>query len=115
MNLTLSETPKTDFSLRCPVCFSSGFCQACGGQIRDFPGALRSPDYDGDGLYESNLHCDWTIIADEDHVVDFFLYELDLGPDCTDIIFLRVSNNNNKKQRENPLDSRCPLDNNMPL
>ena len=107
MNLTLSETPKTGFVATMPsynrkICFSSGFCEACGGQIRDFPGVLRSPDNDGDGLYESNLHCDWTIIADEDHVVDFFLYELDLGPDCTDIIFLRVSNNNNnnKKQRE---------------
>ena len=66
---------------------------------------LRSPDNDGDGLYENSLSCYWTIIADEDHVVEFSIYELDLQPDCMDFIFLRVSskteqNKNTKNERK---------------
>ena len=66
---------------------------------------LRSPDNDGDGLYENSLICYWTIIADEDHVVEFSIYELDLQPDCMEFIFLRVSNKKKttkktKKKRE---------------
>ena len=88
------------------IYFSSGFCEACGGQIRDFPGVLRSPDNDGDGLYENSLSCYWTIIADEDHVVEFSIYELDLQPDCMDFIFLRVSNKTEQQKKNTTKNER---------
>ena len=44
-------------------------------------GLIKSPDFDGDGLYENNLECSWTIIADIDKIVQLFIIEFQLEKD----------------------------------
>ena len=44
-------------------------------------GLIKSPDFDGDGLYENNLECSWTIKADIDKIVQLFILEFQLEKD----------------------------------
>ena len=44
-------------------------------------GLIKSPDFDGDDVYENNLGCSWTIIADIDYIVQLFIKEFQLEKD----------------------------------
>ena len=44
-------------------------------------GLIKSPDFDGDDVYENNLGCSWTIIADIDYIVQLFIQEFQLEKD----------------------------------
>ena len=44
-------------------------------------GFIKSPDFDGDGVYENNLGCSWTIIADTTYIVQLFVLEFQLEKD----------------------------------
>ena len=47
-------------------------------------GWIASPDLDGDGLYDFNLNCSWTIEVDETNVIAFRILYMDISPseDC---------------------------------
>ena len=44
-------------------------------------GMINNVDYDGDGLYENNLECTWTIITEQNNIVQLFIFEFDLEED----------------------------------
>ena len=50
-------------------------------------GSVTAPDFDGDGLYEINVDCIWTIHAPEDYVIryviQFFEIEEAAGSSCS--------------------------------
>ena len=42
---------------------------------------INNHDFDGDGLYDNNLECTWTIITDQNNIVQLFIFEFDLEED----------------------------------
>lgn len=50
----------------------------CGGILTDPIGRLKSPDLDGDGLYESNLNCVWLVLANEGKNISFTVTAMDI-------------------------------------
>ena len=50
----------------------------CGRLLRDIEGSIESPDNDGDGQYDSNQYCRWTILADENKMVQLEIFEMDI-------------------------------------
>ena len=46
--------------------------------LRDLEGLIESPDNDGDGQYDSNQYCRWTILADENKMVQLEIVEMDI-------------------------------------
>lgn len=64
------------------ILFSAGFADVqtytCGSLLRDTSGSFSSPDQDGDGQYESNQRCRWTIVAEEHNMIQLQVHELDI-------------------------------------
>ena len=58
--------------------FKADFTVECGGVFRDQSGFIRSVDADGDGLYEPNQKCIWTIIAGEYQTILFDIIDIDI-------------------------------------
>ena len=44
-------------------------------------GWLRKPDFDGDGMYDHNLNCSWTIVADSDKIVQLSIFDFEAEED----------------------------------
>uniref|UniRef100_A0A0B7BPM5 CUB domain-containing protein n=1 Tax=Arion vulgaris TaxID=1028688 RepID=A0A0B7BPM5_9EUPU len=59
--------------------------QGCGGALRQSSGTFTSVDGDSDGLYESNLHCEWWIFVNDNKVVSLTITGLDIeaSQDCS--------------------------------
>ena len=61
---------------------SAGYADAqtytCGSLLQDTSGSFSSPDDDGDGLYDSNQLCRWTIVAEEHKMIQLQVIELDI-------------------------------------
>ena len=55
--------------------------QECGNVIYNTTGRLRSPDYDGDGMYDDNLACRWTIVVEPRKIVQLVIIEFQLEQD----------------------------------
>ena len=58
--------------------FKADFTVECGGVFRDQSGFFRSVDADGDGLYEPNQNCTWTIIAGEYQTILLDIIDIDI-------------------------------------
>ena len=58
--------------------FKADFTVKCEGVFRDQSGFFRSVDADGDGLYEPNQDCTWTIIAGEYQTILFDIIDIDI-------------------------------------
>ncbi|RWS22052.1 Cubilin-like protein, partial [Leptotrombidium deliense] len=52
--------------------------QGCGGVIENETGVIISPDSNGDGLYEFDLDCIWTILAPEYAVIQLNFQSMDI-------------------------------------
>ena len=52
--------------------------------IKEKSGWLTAPDFDGDGNYDHNLQCRWTVEAEINHVVAAQILHLDIqdSEDC---------------------------------
>ena len=48
--------------------------QACGGVVQNASGSIVAPDFDGDGLYDLNVDCLWTIAAPENYVIRYMIH-----------------------------------------
>ena len=48
----------------------------CGGTLTSAPGQIVSPDEDGDGMYDDNMECTWTIEAAEGGFIAFDFTQL---------------------------------------
>ena len=73
----------TVFTKPLTLCISERY-YSCDSVILDASidnGLIKSPDFDGDGLYENNLECSWTIKADIDKIVQLFILEFQLEKD----------------------------------
>ena len=46
-------------------------------------GWFKSPDVDGDGYYDYNVDCRWTIVVQSGKIVQFFIMEFDLEREST--------------------------------
>jgi CUB domain len=44
----------------------------CGGILTQFPGLVNSPTLGGTPYYPPNASCDWTIMATNQNVVNFY-------------------------------------------
>ncbi|CAM9531973.1 unnamed protein product [Lampetra fluviatilis] len=56
-----------------------GPAQGCGGMLTGDTGELTSPDINGDGLYESDLDCRWTVSVEPNNLITltFSAFELE--------------------------------------
>ena len=56
-------------------------------------GNITSPDLDGDGFHDYNLNCNWTVQAEQNHVIEFHVFvDLHYFPSlhCVDSDYLKV-------------------------
>ena len=64
----------------------------CGGVITDMAGWFRPLDKDNDGYYENNLNCDWLIIAEEGHLIQLDIGDMQIEEEANcEYDFLKVS------------------------
>ena len=80
--------------------FSDPF-MGCHRVLTDTTGILRSPDTDGDGKYDHNRKCFWTVIAEEGKILQLSRQRMDLkgGHGCTqDYLKVREDNGLRVKQ-----------------
>ena len=69
-----------------------GVSTDCGGVITDMAGWFRPLDKDGDGYYENNLNCDWLIIAEEGHLIQLNIGDMQIEEEANcEYDFLKVS------------------------
>ena len=70
----------------------AGNSKKCGSVLNGASGKIISPDMDGDGYYEANLECDWTIIVEPGYVILLIIdaFNVESGPNCS-YDFLKVS------------------------
>ena len=72
--------------------FYLGQTQECGSTMIELSGSISAPDSDGDGYYEPNLDCWWTLEAKEGHVVQINIQTFDVGYSVAcEADFLQVS------------------------
>ena len=65
----------------CKVIFSILFSvhiKHCGGHLTSSPGQILSPDEDQDGIYDNNVDCTWTVIADEGSTIQYRITRLSI-------------------------------------
>ena len=51
----------------------------CRKTFRDSSGWISAPDNDGDGFYDFNLNCVWTVEVEPNKLIQFQLMYVDLG------------------------------------
>ena len=51
----------------------------CGEVFQSSTGSVTAPDFDGDGLYDTNVDCLWTVQAPENYVIRYEIqfYEIE--------------------------------------
>lgn len=71
----------------------AGSAQGCGGVLNTTTGELRSLDADGNGQYENNLDCHWTIVGETNKVIKLNIWGMAIenNPTCM-FDYLRVCN-----------------------
>ena len=57
--------------------YSESF-EVCGDKIHEPSGVIVSPDRNGDGYYDNNVNCHWTITVADDHVIRYALVHFDV-------------------------------------
>ena len=55
--------------------------QECGSTLTNTSGTIYSIDRDGDGHYEPNIDCWWTIKAEKGHLIRIYIPEFDVEID----------------------------------
>ena len=63
----------------------------CGGALNPAKGLIMPPDRDGDGLYDFNLECFWSLEVMFDTLIHFSVIYTDLDPCDDDSDYLEVS------------------------
>ena len=63
------------------IFIGSDFNKSCGSRLTSASGWIRSPDTDGDGLYENNLDCWWIIVADIYQAITINITAMDIEGD----------------------------------
>ena len=58
--------------------FKAKYKIKCGGVLRGKHGTLHSVDADGDGLYDRNQYCTWSIIAEEFQTIILEVTDIDI-------------------------------------
>ena len=53
----------------------------CGRILRQSEGEIFTPDTDGDGYYDNDVTCDWTIVTDPNKIVWLFIQKFELEKD----------------------------------
>ena len=75
--------------------------------MRQSSGWIASPDYDLDGMYDSNMDCQWFVIANNGSVISFqVLYvEIQYHKWCiADFLWVNVTENkDNKHERKHEI------------
>ena len=66
--------------------------KSCDELLEQPRGLIWSPDEDGDGYYDFNLDCVWTVEVAENHVILFQVLYVDIqyAADCTFVDYLMV-------------------------
>ena len=56
----------------------------CGEEIHEPSGVIVSPDSNGDGYYDNNVNCHWTIVVADDNVIRyaFIYFEVESSNNC---------------------------------
>ena len=57
--------------------FTDNF-QVCGKVVHNATGSITAPDVDGDGLYDTNRDCLWTVQAPENYVIRYVIQFFDI-------------------------------------
>ena len=67
----------------CIPCFPESV-EVCAKKIHEPSGVIVSPDSNGDGFYDNNVNCHWTITVDDDHVIRyaFIYFEVEYSDNC---------------------------------
>ena len=58
--------------------FKAEYTTECGAVLRGDHGTLHSIDADGDGLYDRNQNCTWSIIAEEFQTIILEVTDVDI-------------------------------------
>ena len=62
----------------------------CGGDLQDKYGWITAPDRDGDGLYDFNLNCWWTVKVPKSLQIQYQVHYVKLDPCSDDSDYLTV-------------------------
>lgn len=72
----------------------------CGGIIKNPDSIIKSPmDNDGNGVYKSNLQCQWVVVAPPNHVIqiNFIAFEIEEDKDCK-YDYVQIFNNGSEAE-----------------
>ena len=58
--------------------YTLGKLDDCGKVLTHPEGEIFTPDNDGDGYYDNEITCDWTIVTDKENIVWLFIQKLDI-------------------------------------
>ena len=66
---------------------SKALDKSCDVTIRNISGRITPPDKDGNGLYDFNVKCVWTVVVEQGHVITVRLSDINMNlwyADCVD-------------------------------